>query len=134
MQGCDPLQQPHARSFVLVQLFRMTGREKLILAAGILEGEGCFTVGQRSQKAVKNVRKYPRLQLAMSDEDVVRKVAATFRCGSVYPRPPRKEGYLPYWQWVVVCRDAERIMKLLLPFMGKRRSKRIREVLRDYRS
>lgn len=96
--------------------------------AGLLEGEGCF-YNYRSSSGKIDIR----IELGMTDFDVVDRVAVLFR--EVFNRqcsvkirskkPPHKTMYK-----VTICGyAAERVMRAILPFMGKRRSARIMGLL-----
>ena len=98
--------------------------------AGILEGEGCFQLhrnsGGRSPVA--------RLQLKMTDLDVVQR-AAQIMCSEdkvkEIPRPDSfKEHYKTQYLCVVYGQTAKDVMRAILPYMGERRSEKIREVLK----
>jgi len=65
----------------------------------------------------------------MTDEDVVRKAATVAGAGSVrieLRKPPRQTIFV--WH-VGRIEDVRRIMRAILPHMGERRTKRIRELL-----
>lgn len=116
---------------------REFSRVELAWLAGILEGEGCFYLKWRG-KGAEGRELYPTLciQLAMTDEDVVRRAAAVADIGKVRQgfgdRQFRKDGdpCKPNWIWWAGRRDGcEELMRALLPFMGERRATRIREIL-----
>lgn len=90
---------------------------QLAWLAGLLEGEGCFYF-----------RTTPWIMLQMTDEDVVQKAALLFkrkcsRCSK--PLPSGKYVYHTH----VTGTDALGVMESLLPFMGIRRSEKIKEVM-----
>src|SRR6266516_4684712 len=90
--------------------------------AGLLEGEGCFY----TQNYNKAGRHYVRVSLAMTDEDVVRGVHNLVASGSVYcdHRSSRTSGkHSDYWRWTLNGTEAEKLMRLILPYMGQRRSR-----------
>jgi hypothetical protein len=98
---------------------------ELAWAAGLFEGEG--SIGQS--------RGYPRLQLASTDEDVVRRFQSVVNGGAVHgPYPSRgptgstRQDYKVHWRWGATGRPARAIMALLLPWLGKRRMERWTEV------
>lgn len=110
----------------------MNRHDRFMWAVGILEGEGCFTWSSRGKKQKARIKRFPRIQLQMTDRDVVKKVADVFGRGA-FNGPYRRGGYRLNWIWAVVWNDAEKVMRQILPHMGKRRSKRIRELLRFYK-
>jgi len=96
-------------------------------AAGILEGEGCFTLvrntkakGGRSAKVV----------LQMNDLDVIEKVQSVFEGkGKVYRRPP-KGSSKESWSWQVYrAADVKEITLSVLPWLCKRRTEKAHQIL-----
>lgn len=101
--------------------------------AGLIEGEGYISIERKRYTSVTGVVQsyaYPRVAVAMSDEDVIRKLHKITRCGNVRPFQPtgnRKKMY----RWVVSdSREAQAILKAVLPHLGNRRAKKAREVLK----
>lgn len=113
-------------------------RKKTDLAwiAGLLEGEGSF--GCRVAGTSRNVQ----IRCHMTDEDVVRllhKKTEVGVFGGPYSGGPgcRKcadpsKTYKKRYVWTVSGRDAYLLMKELLPLMGKRRSRKIKELVKAY--
>lgn len=101
--------------------------------AGLLEGEGCFHV--RTQSPIKAGKTYgpyvyPSITLLMTDEDVVRRAHQVAGVGNVIGPNQKSPDRKPYWTWNVTrSSDAKVLMRLLLPLMGYRRAKRIREII-----
>lgn len=100
--------------------------DSLIWAAGLFEGEGSITL------ITSEGRKYPRLQLSMTDYDVVLrfyysvgglgKVAGPFT-RALYPK--RK----PIWRWHVDgYKVVHELLAYFLPWFGVRRKKRAVEI------
>jgi hypothetical protein len=86
--------------------------------AGILEGEGCFVFSRT-----------PSIRLAMTDEDVVARVAELL--GKHYvSRSPRKGQNLFVHTVEVFGEGARETMRAVLPYMGNRRAEKINEVLK----
>ena len=88
--------------------------------AGLLEGEGCFTY-QCS----------PTIRVGMTDKDVVQRIAALF---GRHVRGPYKyrDNMKPVYYTEVNGAVAVDWMQTILGFMGKRRSVKIREVLKKW--
>lgn len=85
--------------------------------AGLLEGEGCFYF-----------KGTPKILLSMSDEDIVARVAELF--GSTYNKQsPHGIGKKYMFNTSVCGIGAIEIMNILLPYMGLRRTAKIKEVL-----
>lgn len=89
--------------------------------AGLLEGEGCFETHKNS----------PGLRLNMTDEDVVARAAGILGV----PRPARsylRDNRKPLWALSVHGAHAIEWMKVILPYMGGRRTAKIEEVIAAY--
>lgn len=104
-------------------------REELVAwAAGVFEGEGSISfVGKTAIQLV----------VGMTDEDVVRKLAAVFDVGYVRVelREIKGNGHLDLFRWEVGQRDDVRgILLAILPWMGSRRRERIEAALERLKS
>lgn len=101
--------------------------------AGLLEGEGYFGV---FEKRSTTGLMYPalRLQLNMTDEDIVRRAYAIAGVGGVRgPLIPNQKNRKPVWSWTVHRRDdVAQVLGLIRPWMGQRRGARIDEALAAY--
>src|SRR5574343_144237 len=92
-------------------------------AAGLFEGEGCITTNRRK----------PKLQLQMTDEDIVRRFAAVVGVGYVSGPFPRAHPRKPVYQWAVYRFDEfEYVIGGLWPWLGQRRKARCTEVVKNY--
>jgi hypothetical protein len=94
--------------------------------AGLFEGEGSISIAKNGGT---------RLTIRMTDRDIIEKVDAIFPCTriqTVTPKPARGYTNQPKTQYAWRISDPERvreILVLILPWLGKRRSDRAREVL-----
>jgi hypothetical protein len=97
-------------------------------AAGLFEGEGCFTCRRREGL-------WPAFVccLQMTDEDVVRRFAAVVGHGSVYERIDRRPPRRPTYAWSVTGQTAEAVAELLMPHLGARRSQTARLLIEQCR-
>lgn len=93
-----------------------TWTEDLAWLAGILEGEGCF---RRDA--------YPFVTLQMTDRDVVERAAILMLAPKVHTET--RTGRKPLYRAQVGGAKAIRLMRLLLRFMGQRRTARIQAIL-----
>lgn len=94
---------------------------KLAWLAGIIEGEGCIAFTGRNSVM---------LTVNMTDEDVVRKCLSMARCGKI--RGPYRLGGRgsPIWSWGVGNEHSlRRIIPLLIPWLGRRRSARAEQAM-----
>lgn len=96
--------------------------------AGLLEGEGSFSLGPPS--APNSVR----ITLCMTDRDVVARVAALWNVAyhEVREERTRERGWKPAYQVILRGRRAVDFMHELLPLMGERRQLQIRRALASY--
>ena len=107
----------------------MPTEAEIAYAAGLFEGEGCITF---SGKRPNHPGKGARLQLAMSDHDVVERFAAIVGAGTVLVKTSTPAHQKRQWVWCVVkYSEVVRIGEMLRPWMGQRRSQRLDEVLRE---
>jgi|ERR1035437_4670833 hypothetical protein len=106
-------------------------REDTAWAAGLFEGEGSFDVKRSVAKG--NWYSYLRLQIDSTDEDVLRKFLTVAACGKVYGpyEDGRKNrlGEKPYWKFNVSGKPAIALALRLKPFLCKRRTQRLEELL-----
>jgi len=87
--------------------------------AGLLEGEGCFAA---------NGKHGIKIMLQMTDKDVVEKAAKLLEVnlsGFQDERPHRKAT----WRFQLCGDRAVQVMEILLPFMGERRTVKIKRLL-----
>jgi hypothetical protein len=97
-------------------------------AAGLFEGEGCFTV-QRQRQYPPYVYVYPQASLGMTDEDMVRRFHAIVGVGNVSPMIVDKRGYKPMWRWQAYGEPVLGVIEMLGPYLGQRRRERALELL-----
>lgn len=94
-----------------------------IWLAALLEGEGSFTCQVVSEY---NIR--PRITLNMTDKDVVDRAAKLFGAplwGPYSKQAPRKD----VWATAVAGWHAAEWMRILQPYLGKRRQAKVSEIL-----
>lgn len=104
----------------------MTEREFYWLA-GLLEGEGSFGAAPPSEP------NRPRIALAMTDEDVVGKVAVLFGQSYAHCRKDsRNPNWKPYYRVQVRGKKAVELMTSLYPLMSSRRQRQIDSALSNY--
>jgi hypothetical protein len=102
-----------------------TRNEQVAWAAGLFEGEGSMYPYRDSKN---KERQYPRLDLASTDEDVVRDFARIVDGRSVYG-PIQRGNKKPFWRWQATGKPAEEVLALFAPYLGERRTARMNEVL-----
>ena len=100
-------------------------REDRAWAAGLFEGEGCFSTFRKESDG--HVYQYPRAQMNMTDEDAIRRFHSVVGIGSVSGphfikgHPERK----PLWRWGVLGHAKTQFLAILLwdGLCSRRRSK-----------
>jgi hypothetical protein len=97
---------------------------ELAWLAGLLEGEGTFTINY-----VKGKSDQPCIEVKMVDLDVIERACALMGRVSVYARKPDQTGHQIQYRVRLRGKRAAHLMRQLLPHMGKRRQARIREIL-----
>ena len=101
--------------------------------AGLLEGEGSFFVAYSRNGG----HQYPhaRIEVSMTDKDVIQRAAkllgATYRLQKWSTAATRH--YKPIWKSSVYSANAVSHMLRLAPLMGRRRKRKIADVLRECR-
>lgn len=116
-----------------------TKTERIIYLAGLLEGEGCFIVRKPKNRRNKSIR----IHLWMSDEDVV-KWAAEIAYGLILRNGAHPEIYIKapvtgtikskktLYGFTLNGEMAILVMKEILPFMGIRRTAKIKECIKEW--
>lgn len=101
-------------------------------AAGLLEGEGCFSLYKR--KSRRNTFD-AAIHCEMSDEDVVRRLPLIFGVGTVNLRLNKNNRRTdsvrkPTWIWSV--QNKQHVLEVLLrvmPYLGSRRLEKAKELV-----
>jgi hypothetical protein len=103
-------------------------------AAGIIEGEGCFSYNGRSQYGDRRYQ-YPRIEVRMTDPDVIARLQRIFggnvrACNNHIARPEQKQQFT--WD-ITNMADFDRVAALIRPWLGARRRARLDEIASGYR-
>jgi len=98
--------------------------------AGLLEGEGSFVWRPHRNCVGISIA----ISIEMTDEDVIRRAALLMENCRVSGQPIRKNGLgtKPFLRAQVGGYAAARIMRQVLPYMGARRSEKIKDCLRRW--
>ncbi len=96
--------------------------EEIAWAAGIFEGEGCFST---TGKPGIHGRRHLRATLMMKDEDIVRRFAAVVGVGKVYDRKCRS---LTVWHCGKRA-EFRHLAEMFRPWLGERRIARLDELI-----
>ena len=93
-------------------------------AAGLFEGEGSiFLANQASKTKSKTVvYTYARMNLKMTDRDVVERFQGIVGCGAIYFKPKAQATWKDAWNWQLNDRAAcARVVEMFWPYLGERR-------------
>jgi hypothetical protein len=87
----------------------------LAYAAGFIDGEGCFYLGHR--RGGGNRECFPcTFTLSQSTQPVLLDLQRLFG-GRVYPSKTHGKGWQPVWMWTIYGAEADRMTRLILPFL-----------------
>ena len=104
-------------------------------AAGLLEGEGCFSLHHRKDR--KSVSGTTAIFCEMTDEDVVLKLLDIFDVGTVIKRPNTsgrndRRVRKPTWIWSVQNKTGQlEVLLRVMPYLGMRRLAKAKELLKS---
>ena len=105
-------------------------------AAGLFDGEGSVYIKRMKQikhsRPGKPVHKVwvIRMEMAMTDMDVIKWCHDLFQCGSFGERKVKK-GYKRQWRWRVAHRDALYVAKIMWPY-AKTKLHKIEQIIDHY--
>ena len=101
---------------------RMERHERIIRAAGIIDGEG--SIYQKKGY-------YPVVTAEMTDEDVIEELHDLFG-GSISTSKGRREGYKQTYRLTVQGQKAIDLLEVCLPYFFSRRKQRAVEVMNEF--
>lgn len=96
-------------------------------AAGLWEGEGCFSCHRNSRGRVQT-----QALISSTDEDVILKFQRIIGYGSIRERIPKpgQTAKKPYWVWQITSRkDFKNLVLTLWPHLCERRRARAMEII-----
>lgn len=101
-------------------------------AAGILEGEGCFSIHRRKDRSnTLNTA----IHCEMTDEDIIRRLHAVFKVGTVNVRrnmSGRKDTRARKATWIWSAQKKSDVLEVILrvlPYLGERRAAKAKELM-----
>jgi hypothetical protein len=103
--------------------------QKLIFLAGVFEGEGSFGFWGKDNKN----NRYFRIQVRMTDEDIVVRFVDFFKLGYVNSHIPKKDHLKKSWKWTVAGDRAMDVMLQMAPFLGIRRQEKFNQCCQSYK-
>ena len=108
---------------------KLSKEQKLIFLAGVFEGEGSFGFWG---KLLRNNRFF-KIQVRMTDEDIVLRFVDFFKLGSVNVYKPKKEHHKKTWKWQVSGVKAMEVMLQMAPYLGIRRKEKFEQCCQSYK-
>lgn len=96
--------------------------------AGLIEGEGSFTIKKTRRKNGFSCQ--PQLRVSMTDEDVIRRLASLIPIGNVLRAGRKTKGGKDVWMWSLT--NSQALIDLMIALrllMGERRRKRMDFIL-----
>ena len=116
----------------MTKLTTETSPTDVAWAAGLLEGEGCFSICHR--KSAKWDHKTVAVHCEMTDEDTIQKLLSVFKVGTINQRlsMKRNDGRIrkDTWIWSVQNHSGiELVLKSVHPYLSKRRTQKAEELL-----
>lgn len=100
-------------------------KEEIAWLAGIYEGEGSCAI--TSGRAI-------RVEVVMTDEDIVNKIRSVTGLGSVSTVAQRGENHKQAYRWSVGSKDAVTFLEAILPWLGERRSRRAKDAVTNWKT
>lgn len=93
--------------------------------AGLLDGEGCITINRqraRNRKDLKTDSFRLYVQITMGHKLALNRCKAISGVGSIQPHTVSKKNANPAFCWMVSARDAQRILRNVLPYLAVKRA------------
>jgi len=103
--------------------------QKLIFLAGVFEGEGSFGFWGKENKN----NRYFRIQVRMTDEDIVVRFVDFFKLGYVNSHIPKKDHLKKSWKWTVAGDKARGVMLQMAPSLGIRRKEKFEQCCQSFK-
>ena len=105
--------------------------------AGFFDGEGCIPFSRIKKYNPMMKTSYPcttiRMEATNTDFKIMRDVFGYFKIGHLIKIKPRKEGYKKQLRWQLTHRQAEKVIRRLLPYMReKNKIKQAKKVIKYY--
>ena len=89
--------------------------------AGFFDGEGCITFSKIMKYNPMMKKRYPctaiRMEVTNTDHIIIKDLHKFFNIGRLYKLKPRKKRYKKQLRWQLTHRQAEKVVKRLLPYM-----------------
>ena len=92
--------------------------------AGFFDGEGCITFSKIRKYNPMMKKRYLcttiRMEATNTDFNIIKDIYDYFKIGHVINIKPRKKGYKKQLRWQLTHRQAEKVIKKILPYMREK--------------
>ena len=109
--------------------------EVMAYIAGIVDGEGSITYGQRLEHRKGKPRAYKywniRIEVAMTHKKTIEYLHEALGCGHVNIRPKMSHQNFDQWRWRCSHRDALEVAKAIVPF-AKTKKDKLEQIIKHY--
>jgi LAGLIDADG DNA endonuclease family protein len=97
---------------------KMTKKEELAWAAGLIDGEGCIGIDfKRKPKEYRHPSYRLRLRVNMTHKETMVRLRDIFKVGTIRLRIPKIKRYKKQYVWSTGGNPARKILVSLLPFL-----------------
>lgn len=116
----------------------MITKEDIAYIAGLFDGEGCVTYVKANKSRGPGTKAYPtwniRLEIAMTEKDIIKWVHKKLGVGSFHKKPPPKNqiGRKMQYRWRCAHRDAYAVCVAIMPH-SKVKYEKIKKIVQHYR-
>ena len=108
----------------------------LAYAAGFFDGEGCITFSKIMKYNPMMKKRYLcttiRMEATNTDFNIIKDIYNYFKIGHVINIKHRKKGYKKQLRWQLTHRQAEKVIKKMLPYMREKNKIRQGKRVLDY--
>ena len=109
--------------------------EVMAYIAGIVDGEGSITYGQRLEHRKGKPRAYKyqniRIEVAMTHKETIEYLHQALGCGHVNIRPKMSHQNFDQWRWRCSHRDALEVAKAIVQF-AKTKKDKLEQIIKHY--
>jgi len=92
--------------------------------AGFFDGEGCIVVKEYMKYNPVMKKRYLcktiRMEVCNTDHDIINDIHNFFKLGKIYTLKKRKESYKEQIRWQLTHRQAEKVIRKILPYMREK--------------
>lgn len=102
---------------------KLSRKQKILVLAGVFDGEGSFGVWSRG----KNRSKHLQVKVDTTDADMVARFHHMFG-GIFFTHTPKNENYKHLFRWKITGDKAWQVLKEMVPYMCQRRREKFKNL------